>query len=278
MNKLECNTNYIGKQNIWLEQTDSTNEVIKRLLRDGQTIEGETGKINRMIVGSIHHGLTVIADHQTQGKGRSGREWIDEVGTNISMSVLLQPRLGAESISMLTLVSALAVAKTIREKTGMEPQIKWPNDVLVNGRKVCGILTELELGAGHYCVIIGIGINVNQAYMPKDLEDKATSLLNESDGCVPYDREQIVISVLENLEYYYDEFCRTGNMSDLMYEYNAILINRNKEVKVLDPMENFEGIARGIDDMGRLLVETEDGQWHHIYAGEVSVRGVYGYV
>ncbi|MCR4755754.1 MAG: biotin--[acetyl-CoA-carboxylase] ligase [Lachnospiraceae bacterium] len=278
MHKLQCNTNQIGKQYIWLDKTDSTNEVIKRLLLDGQTIEGEAGKVSKMIVGSIHHGLTVLADHQTKGKGRIGREWIDEVGTNIAMSVLLQPGLGAESISMVTLVSALAVAKTIKEKTGLEPQIKWPNDVLIGGRKVCGILTELEIGAGHYCVIVGIGINVNQTYMPEEIADIATSLINESEELLPLDREAIAASVLENLEAYYDKFCLTGNMSELMYEYNALLINRNLNVRVMDPSESIEGIARGIDDMGRLLVETPDGEWHHIFAGEVSVRGVYGYV
>lgn len=278
MHELKCRTEIIGKQYIWLDQTDSTNEVIKRLLRDGQTIEGEAGKVSKMIVGSIHHGLTVLTDHQTGGKGRSGREWVDEVGTNIAMSILLQPGLGAESISMVTLVSAMAVAKAINETTGLKTEIKWPNDVIIGGRKVCGILTELELGAGHYCVIVGIGINVNQAYFEGELEDKATSLLNESDGCVPYDREVIVAAVLENFEHYYDIFCKTGNMSELMYEYNRILVNRNNTVKVLDPSENVEGISRGIDDMGRLLVELENGDIHHIYAGEVSVRGVYGYV
>ena len=278
MYELKCRTETIGKQYIWLDQTDSTNEVIKRLLRDGQTIEGEAGKVSKMIVGSIHHGLTVLADHQTGGKGRSGREWVDEVGTNIAMSILLQPGLGAESISMVTLVSAMAVAKAIKDTTGLKTEIKWPNDVIIGGRKVCGILTELELGAGHYCVIVGIGINVNQAYFEDELEDKATSLLNESEGCVPYDREVIAAAVLENLEHYYDIFCKTGNMSELMYEYNRILVNRNNTVKVPDPSENVEGISRGIDDMGRLLVELENGDIHHIYAGEVSVRGVYGYV
>ncbi len=275
---MKCETKHIGKQYIWLEQTDSTNEVIKRLLRDGQTIEGESGRINRMIEGSTHHGLVVIADHQTKGKGRSGREWIDEVGSNIAMSILLQPGLKAESISMLTLVSAMAVAKTVKEIAGFDAKIKWPNDVIIDGRKVCGILTELELAAGHYCVIVGIGINVNQAYIPDELSDKATSLLNESESLVPFDREKIICSVLENFEEYYEKFCEIGTMSELMYEYNSILVNRNESVKVLDPQHELEGISRGIDDMGRLLVETEDGQWHHIYAGEVSVRGVYGYV
>ncbi len=278
MKILELKTKYIGKQHIWLTQTDSTNEVIKRLLRDGQTIEGESGKISRMIEGSSHNGLTVIADHQLHGKGRSGKDWIDEIGSNIAMSILLRPGLRAESLSQLTLVSAMAVTKTIKDMTGFDAKIKWPNDVIIGGKKVCGILTELEIAAGHYCVIIGIGINVNQSTIPDELKDMATSLLNESEGCVPYDRKAIIQSVLLNFENYYDEFCKTGNMSDLMYEYNSLLVNRNEEVKVLDPSNEIEGISRGIDDMGRLLVETEDGQWHHIYAGEVSVRGVYGYV
>ncbi len=278
MGRINCRTAFIGKQNIWLDKTDSTNEVIKRLLHDGQTIEGETGRLNRMIEGRTHHGLTVVADHQTGGKGRSGREWVDEIGSNIAMSVLLQPGLGADSISMLTLVSAMAVAAMIREKTKLKPSIKWPNDVIIGERKVCGILTELVVAQGHYCVIVGIGVNVNQAYMPDDLADRATSLLNESEGCIPYDREELVNSILENLEHYYDIFCKKGDMTELVDEYNKQLVNIGRRVKVLDPSENTEGIARGIDDKGRLIVETDDGSLHHIYAGEVSVRGLYGYV
>ncbi len=278
MGKIRCKTSFIGKQNIWLDRTDSTNEVIKRLLRDGQTIEGELGRLNRMIEGSTHNGLTVVADHQTKGKGRSGREWVDEIGSNIAMSVLLQPGFGSESISMLTLVSAMAVASMIREKTKLKPFIKWPNDVLVGNRKVCGILTELVVAQGQYCVIVGIGVNVNQAYIPDELTDKATSLLIESEGCIPYDRAELVDSILENLERYYNIFGNKGDMTDLMDEYNSQLVNIDKQVKVMDPSEDIEGIARGIDDKGKLIVQTPDGELHHIYAGEVSVRGLYGYV
>ena len=277
-NKIKCNTSYIGRQNIWIDTTDSTNEVIKRLLKDGQTIEGETGRLNRLIEGTTHNGLTVIADHQTGGKGRSGRVWMDEPGSNIAMSVLLMPGLGAESMSMLTLVSAIAVAEAIEYRTGLEPKIKWPNDVVINGRKVCGILTELEVAQGKYCLIVGIGVNVNQTYIPEELEDRATSLVNESEMMTLYDRTELVESILEKLEYYYEIFIKKGDMTELAGIYNDMLVNTGREVKLSDPSETIEGIARGIDNKGNLIVEAVDGSLRHIYAGEVSVRGIYGYV
>jgi len=190
--------------------------------------------------------------------------------------VLLRPQISDDSISMVTLIAALAVSEAVRKVCDIVPDIKWPNDIVINGRKVCGILTELDITDGVKSLIVGVGINVNQNLFPEEIADKATSIMNEAGRLI--DREELMQHFAEALEYYYEIFLKTGDMSGLLDEYNGKLINMNREVKVLDPSENIEGIARGIDPMGKLLVETEDGEIHHIYAGEVSVRGLYGYV
>lgn len=275
MGELICSTNRIGRQYIWLKDTDSTNSVIKRLLQDGTTIENEDG-CGRLIEGDPEDGLIIISDHQNAGRGRSGHDWESEAGTSLAISVLLRPDVTDDSISIVTLVSALAVAMAIKKTCGVDSMIKWPNDLVCRGRKVCGILTELDITGSRKSLILGVGINVNQRIFPKELYDKATSLFIETGKQI--DREELMKQFAESLEYYYDIFLRTGDMSALKDEYNSHLINNDCEVTVLDPAENITGIARGINDSGKLLVETPDGIIHEIYAGEVSVRGLYGYV
>lgn len=275
MGELICSTKLIGKQYLWLEDTDSTNSVIRRLLRDGTTIEpGEEG--GRLIEGTPAEGLVVISDHQNAGRGRSGHDWDSEPGEGLAISVLLQPEVDDDSISIMTLVTALAAAKAIKLTCDVKPMIKWPNDLVCRGRKVCGILTELEIVNGKKSLIVGVGINVNQRSFSKELDDKATSLRIETGKEV--DREELMKQFVEAMEHYYAIFQKSGDMSDLLDEYNDSLINIDREVKVLDPSEDITGIAKGIDKKGQLLVETEDGIIHEIYAGEVSVRGLYGYV
>lgn len=275
MGELICSTKLIGKQYLWLSDTDSTNSVIRRLLRDGTTLE-PGDDCGRLIEGTPLEGLVVIADHQSAGRGRSGHDWDTESGMGLAISVLLQPEVNDESLSIVTLVSALAVARALKQTCGIQSKIKWPNDLVCRGRKVCGILTELEIIGNSKSIILGVGINVNQKSFPRELDDKATSLFIETGKAV--DREELMKQFAESLEYYYSIFLKTGDMSALVDEYNDLLINNDREVRVLDPSENITGIAKGIDKQGHLLVETEDGVMHSIYAGEVSVRGLYGYV
>ena len=276
--ELHCNTNYIGRQYVWLKDTDSTNEVIKRLLKDEATIESIGQDLRELIEGDPADGLVVISDHQTAGKGRSGRTWTDETGASVAMSVMIRPRIEVDDCSKVTLVSALAVVKAIKEVCDMDAGIKWPNDVVIDGRKVCGILTELELSAEEPSLIIGIGLNVNQADMPDELMDRAISLYMASGCDTVYDREELIEAILENLEHYYDVFSKSADMSLLKDEYDSCLVNIGRTVRTTDPKEPIEGTAKGIDDEGRLLIETVDGVIHPVYAGEVSVRGIYGYV
>jgi len=224
------------------------------------------------------HGTLVTADVQEGGKGRRGRPWAAAApGENIAMSIILRPELAPVQASMLTLITALAVRDEIRALTGICPKIKWPNDVVVNGRKICGILTEMALEAEYIqYLVVGIGINVNNEGFAPELAEKATSLTAETGR--RFSRAELICHVLKHFEQYYEVFMRTGDLSALRENYNGSLAGRNQAVRVLAPGQEWEGISRGINETGALLVEHPDGQLEEISAGEVSVRGIYGYI
>ena len=221
------------------------------------------------------HGSVYVADMQTAGRGRRGRAWQSPAGENLYFSLLLRPDFAPDKASMLTLVMAMAVTEGVRSYGG-DARIKWPNDIVLNGRKLCGILTEMHLGAGGaYSVIVGVGVNVKQKDFAPEITDMATSLLKELN--IEVDKEELLERILKSFEEFYQEFTSRGDFHLLLARYNDILINRGNYVKVLDPKGEFIGIARGINAQGELLVEKEDGETVAIYAGEVSVRGLYGY-
>lgn len=223
-------------------------------------------------------GTLAVADRQTAGKGRRGRAWQTEKGTSIAMSLILRPEIQPEHASMLTLVMGLSVAQGITAATGLETSIKWPNDVVAQGKKLCGILTEMSAGMdGIHYVVVGTGINVNNTAFPEELSEIATSLFLEL-GEVQ-DKNLVMDAVIDAFTKNYELFFQHENLKELQNAYDALLINKDKEVRVLDPKEPFEGVARGITPTGELLVErTKDGQMTAVYAGEVSVRGLYSYV
>lgn len=249
----------IGRSLIVREVTDSTNLDILRAYEEGAA-----------------HGTVAVAEKQTAGKGRRGRSWSSPPGENLYFSMLLIPEFEVEKASMVTLVMAVAVAQAIRRE-GLDARIKWPNDVVVNRRKVCGILTELHTRPdGSFCVIIGTGINVNQETFPEEIRETATSLKKE--GKKTLDREKLLAGVLHFFSKAYDSLAQAGDLSGLKEEYEEMLVNLGAEVEVLDPKGAWKGIAEGINGTGELLVRHEDGSIEEVYAGEVSVRGIYGYV
>lgn len=222
-----------------------------------------------------------IADKQTAGVGRRGRSWESPEGENIYMSLLLKPDIEPSKAPMLTLVMAVAVAEGIWQATGIDTLIKWPNDIIINKKKVCGILTEMTLdGTAIKYVVIGVGINVNQKGFIPELKDKATSLLLETSVVQDreFDREAIISSVLEEFYQYYDGFLRAGDLSYLQEIYNQMLVNRDAQVVIHEPGNEYNARAIGINEQGELVVELADETRQNVYAGEVSVRGVYGYV
>lgn len=252
-------TGWIGREIHYFDVTDSTNLRAKQLAEKGSC-----------------HGTLVVADRQDAGRGRRGKSWTSPAGISVYMSLLLKPEIKPESASMLTLIAGLSVARAIKEGAGISPQIKWPNDIVINGKKVCGILAELstEIEQIHY-VVVGIGINVRNREFPEEIAPIATSIVLE--GKEEIRRAELIEAVCRFFEHYYDIFCKTNDLSALCQEYNEYLVNRGRQVKVLDPQKSFEGKALGITDKGELVVETEEGE-KLVSAGEVSVRGIYGYV
>ena len=251
---------WMAKEVVFFEEIGSTNVEAAKLAVQGRK-----------------HGTLVIADKQTGGKGRRGRSWFTPENTSIAVSFLLKPQLEAEYASMLTLVQAMAASDTIEEVCGCKAYIKWPNDILVNEKKVCGILTEMNLAGNDISsIIIGTGINVNQELFPEEIADIATSLKKEVG--MEQNREKLIGVLCRKFEHYYEQFTTTKDLSYIMKEYNARLISAGRSVRVLDPKEEYVGEALGINAVGELLVKKEDGNVVNVYAGEVSVRGIYGYV
>lgn len=251
---------WAGNTIYYYDETGSTNADAKRLAEEGAP-----------------HGTIAVADKQNAGRGRRGRGWCSPAGKDIYFTLLLRPEFAPNKASGLTLVMALAVVKAISALGNLEAGIKWPNDIVVNGRKVCGILTEMNVEPEYIQhVVIGTGINVNLDEFPDDIKETATSLYLESGRQWP--RAELLQMVLKYFEKYYEKYLQTEDVSGILDEYNKHLVNYNKEVRVLDPKGEFHGIARGINAMGELLVELEDKRIVEVYAGEVSVRGLFGYV
>lgn len=264
------NTRWAGQPVCVYDTIDSTNTECFRLAAEG-----------------AGHGTVVTAEEQTAGKGRRGRVWESPEGNNLYFSLLLRPTFAADKAPMLTLLIAMAVAEGVRRTTGLTLKIKWPNDLVLNGRKVCGILTEMRIvqkdthtdkaaASNAPVVVIGVGVNVGYRTFPEELAAKATTL--ETVTGPKISRGVLLESILGAFEELYEEFIRTEDLSGCMEQYNALLVNLNREVTVLDPKGEYSGVARGINATGELLVQRSDGTVTEVFAGEVSVRGIYGYV
>lgn len=251
---------WVGCEILYFDSIDSTNTKAQELAEKGYP-----------------SGTLVVADKQVAGKGRRGRNWESPSGCGIFMTLMLKPDINPNNASMLTLVSALAVAKALADITGKDAKIKWPNDIVIDGRKVCGILTEMSAQFDYINnIVIGIGINVNNSSFPEEISATASSLRLLSGG-KKYRRAEIIEKIMEYFEKYYSIFLETEDLSALVNEYDAMLVNMKKQVKVLDPKEPFEGKAMGITKTGELIVDTWESR-KLVSSGEVSVRGIYGYV
>lgn len=253
------NTRWAGHPVVYYDALPSTNLQAK--------LDAENG---------AEEGTLIVADMQTAGRGRKGRAWSSPGGTNVYFTLILKPDYAAETASGVTLAMGIAAAEGIRQTCGVKAEIKWPNDIVVGGRKVCGILAEMSVEREfvHY-IVIGVGINVGIQEFPAEIAETAASLNRESGRQVS--RSQLIVNVMKVFEEVYEVFRKDG-MSGLWERYNSMLVNKDREVRVLDPEGEFQGISRGINEKGELLVEREDGKLVEVYAGEVSVRGIYGYV
>ena len=247
----------------YFESVDSTNDRIKERAHE-----------------SADQGLVISAGEQTAGKGRVGRKWETPSHDSVATSILLKPEdIPVESVATVTVVAAMAVRDALYRLYGLEGQIKWPNDIVVEGKKICGILTEMEMKDNKvWYVVVGIGVNVHNQSFPEEIAFKATSvdMALEGTGKTGH-RKEITEAIWESFKKYYNLFLETADMSNLKTEYESCLANIGKPVRIEAREASYEAVACGITDRGELIVEA-DGERKIISTGEVSVRGIYGYV
>lgn len=238
----------------YFQQVESTNETAKAMADKGNA-----------------HGTVVVSERQTRGKGRMARQWYAEPNAGIYCSILLRPHMKPQDASKLSLIAGLAVQRTLQAYIQQPVQLKWPNDVVCEGKKLCGILCEMdaEPDAVRY-VIVGIGINVNVPEFPQELHDTATSLqlLNGKSTM----RAPIFVSLLNHFFALYDTYQKTGNFHEVMYAYSQASALLGKEIMVTAWDETQTGVCLGFDKDGALVLERENGTRVRVLSGDVSIR------
>ena len=246
------NTGIIGKKIIHRDTVDSTNIVAFKLALAGE-----------------EEGTCVIAESQNKGKGRLGRKWCSPIEKNIYLSVIVRPPIHPSVVYPITFLSSLAVYDTIEELTGEKPVLKWPNDVLMHGKKLCGTLLELSTEADMVrFVVIGIGLNVNMDAdeIDEEIRQKASSLSMETRKV--YERASLCGMLLSNLEKYYLRFIQKGE-EEIVRTWEERAAIKGKYMKINQMGESYKGVCEGIDRDGAILLNI-DGKTKKIIAGDVS--------
>jgi len=249
------NTKNFGKKIVFLCKVASTNDLAKNLVSYG-----------------ADEGTVVLAESQFAGKGRLGRLWVSPEG-GLYFSVILKPKIKPAETIGLIFVAGLAVAEVLRELYGLEVETKWPNDVLVNGRKVCGVLSEANVtGEKVNFVIVGVGVNANfdvESKLPKALWEHATSLMAEIGTRISLD--VLFKALLEKLESFYKLFLKEG-LAPILDEWKKYAVFLGNCVEVVSEDERFTGLALDVKDNGSLAVKLKDGTVKHVFVGDVSLR------
>lgn len=255
------NTKYIANNILHYDSIDSTNN-----------------KAKAAAIKDATNGTIITAEEQTSGKGRLGKNWISPKYKGIWMSIILKPDIPPVDVPKLTHVIAAAVINALK-KLNIEGYIKWPNDIIVNGKKICGILTEMsgEINKTDF-VVIGIGINANleSVDIPVDIKEKATSLLIETGHLI--ERKKLAAEVLNSFEELYDLFLNTGSIKDSIDICKKYSILLGKEIRILGRNEERFGKAVDLNNNGELIVQFSDGKTTEVISGEVSIRGLNGYI
>jgi len=247
-------TRVIGRDIRVFEETTSTNDVVERLARDG-----------------VREGVVVFAEKQTRGRGRLGRKWISPARKGLWLSVLLRPALSPQAATQLTVMAATALLRTIRRMTPLRPAIKWPNDILISGKKVAGVLTELsaELDRINHIVLgIGIDVNLSASDLPPDLREIATSLKIETG--TEFRRADLAAELLQQLDRDYHLICR-GEFSKICDEWQENCVTLGQRVKIRIGARIIAGHAEALDDNGALLLRTEHGHLERIMGGDIAL-------
>lgn len=222
-------------------------------------------------------GTVIIAKEQTKGRGRLGRRWYSSGKKSITMSIILKPKMKAEDIQKITLIASVAINLALKD-IDIDSKIKWPNDIVIDNKKVCGILTELSTNfTGVNYVVVGIGINVNQVKVdiPKEIFKETTSLRLIKNKEI--NKNEIINNVLNKFKELYIQFNSNGHIDEIIniYRKNSIIIG--KEILIIQGNNKRKGKALDIDNQGELLVEFPEGI-ENISSGEISIRGLEGYI
>jgi BirA family biotin operon repressor/biotin-[acetyl-CoA-carboxylase] ligase len=260
-------TRFIGKNMKFFEIIDSTNSYAKKIAAEG-----------------CENGTVIIAEKQTSGRGRMGRIWDSPDKAGIWMSVVLRPFLPPDSVQIITLGGSVAVASAISQVAGIVPGIKWPNDLVLDRKKVCGILTEAncEREKTNF-LILGIGVNVGQRLedFPEELRDTAVSIksyiMDKGIGKVNFKRSDLIKALLFELERIYGMIIN-DKIDEIIEEWKKYSITLGREVRISSMGGEYTGMAVNITDDGSLLVDCSDGTTREVFSGEVSVRGVMSYI
>jgi len=242
----------VGQKIHYFSEVTSTNDVAKKLATLG-----------------AEEGTMVIAEAQTCGRGRLGKGWLSPKG-GLWFSVILYPKVKAKDAFKITFLTAVAIAKTIKKMLKLNAEIEWPNDVLVNGKKVCGILTETSIrGDTLDSVIVGVGINANidSNFFPEDLKKIATTLSAEVKKEV--DREKLLRKLLEELEVYY-RMLKENNFDSILEEWKQLNHLFGANVEVISFNEKIEGQAVNVDQNGALIIKLADGTTRKVFSGDVT--------
>jgi BirA family transcriptional regulator, biotin operon repressor / biotin---[acetyl-CoA-carboxylase] ligase len=247
-------TAVIGRDIRVFEETTSTNDVVEKLARD-----------------QVKEGVAVFAESQTKGRGRLGRKWISPARKGLWFSILLRPKLRPQEATQLTVASATALRRAIEGSTGLKPKIKWPNDILIGGKKVAGILTELsaELDRVKH-IILGIGVDVNLTEFPQDLKKIATSLNIEAGKTIS--RAELAVNILRELDKDYARVC-SGNFESVANEWEEHCDTIGELVTIHVGDRKLQGRAEALDDAGALLLRTEHGTLEQVIGGDVTLSG-----
>ena len=239
-----------------LQVTTSTQEVARELAEQGAL-----------------EGTLVLAEEQTRGRGRMGRQWYSPPGRGVWMSLLLRPAFPLSAAPQLTLLIAVAVCRAIRIETGVNAGIKWPNDILASGRKLCGILVEsaLEEERIRYCIAgIGIDVNLSEEELPDELRPIMTSIKIESGR--EADRSRLVGAIMTELESLYTLYKAEG-FGPIASQWEGLSVTLNRQVMIEQPMGTVRGLASALDDTGALIVTLADGRKHKVISGDVIIEG-----
>jgi BirA family biotin operon repressor/biotin-[acetyl-CoA-carboxylase] ligase len=245
------NTDFIGKEVIYKEIVDSTNSYAFKLALDGAS-----------------EGTCVLADAQRAGRGRLNRVWFSPAGENLYLSIILKPHVHPSNVYPITFISSLAVYDTIEAITGIKPTLKWPNDLLINGKKICGTLLELSTEADMVrFVVVGIGLDINmkEKEISEEIDQKATSLFIETKNL--FERARVCGILLSNLEKYYLLFKKNGE-NDVCRIWEDRSCIKGKYLEINQMGQSYKGISEGIDNKGALLLNV-DGEIKNIIAGDV---------